>query len=98
MSSLDRKLFRDFAKMKVPIASRVPCHGLRSDDDDHDAQPGLVARVGDEPTTNQCRFGEVFCNLKRAPNSVREKFAAIPGVASFQTQLIETARIDGRCE
>jgi putative ABC transport system permease protein len=47
---------------------------------------------------DQCRFGEVFCNLKRAPNSVREKFAAIPGVASFQTQLIETARIDGRCE
>ena len=43
---------------------------------------------------DECRFAEVFCNLKRAPNSMREKLSAIPGVASLQTQIIGTARID----
>ena len=31
------------------------------------------------------RFADVFCDLKRAPNSLRERLAAIPGVGGAST-------------
>src|SRR5215216_3604415 len=35
----------------------------------------------------QHRFAQVFARLKRAPNTVREQLAAIPGVATVQTSI-----------
>jgi putative ABC transport system permease protein len=94
MSSLDRKLFRDFAKIKGQslAACLIMACGLAM----MIMTRSLVRSLESARTDyyDECRFAEVFCNLKRAPNSVRERFSAIPGVASFQTQVIGTARID----
>jgi putative ABC transport system permease protein len=40
------------------------------------------------------RFSEVFARLKRAPNSVREELAAIPGVAQVQTGIAIQVTLD----
>jgi putative ABC transport system permease protein len=94
MSSLDRKLFRDFTKMKGQslAACLVMACGLTMMIMTRSLVLSLESARADY--YDQYRFAEVFCNLKRAPNSVRERFSAIPGVASFQTQVIGTARID----
>ena len=94
MSSLDRKLFRDFAKTKGQslAACLVMACGLAMMIMTRSLVLSLESARADY--YDECRFAEVFCNLKRAPNSVRERFSAIPGVASFQTQVIGTARVD----
>ena len=40
------------------------------------------------------RFADVFCDLKRAPNGMRERLAAIPGVAAVETRVVGALRID----
>jgi putative ABC transport system permease protein len=94
MSSLDRKLFRDFAKIKGQslAACLVMACGLTM----MIMTRSLVLSLESARSEyyDEYRFAEVFCKLKRAPNSVRERLSAIPGVASFQTQVVETARID----
>ena len=94
MSSLDRKLSRDFAKMKGQslAACLVMACGLTMMIMARSLVLSLESARADY--YDECRFAEVFCNLKRAPNSVRERLSAIPGVASFQTQVVGTARID----
>ena len=94
MSALDRKLLRDFAKVKGQslAACLVMACGLTMMIMTRSLVLSLESARADY--YDECRFAEVFCNLKRAPNSVRERLSAIPGVASFQTQVIETARID----
>lgn len=42
----------------------------------------------------QNRFADVFCDLKRAPNSLRERLAAIPGVAAVETRVVGALRMD----
>ena len=90
MSSLDRKLFRDFAKTKGQslAACLVMACGLAMMIMTRSLVLSLESVRADY--YDEFRFAEVFCNLKRAPNSVRERFSAIPGVASFQTQVIGT--------
>ena len=94
MSSLDRKLFRDFAKTKgqALAACLVMACGLAMMIMTRSLVLSLESARADY--YDEFRFAELFCNLKRAPNSLRETFSAIPGIASFQTQVIETARID----
>ncbi len=43
---------------------------------------------------DEYRFGEVFCNLKRAPNALRERLSRIPGVAALHTQVVGTLRLN----
>ena len=40
------------------------------------------------------RFGDVFANLKRAPQSVAAEIAKIPGVAAVQTRVVHTVTLD----
>lgn len=40
------------------------------------------------------RFGDVFANLKRAPQSVASEIAKIPGVAAVQTRVANTVTLD----
>jgi putative ABC transport system permease protein len=40
------------------------------------------------------RFAQVFARLKRAPNSVRDELAAIPGVAAVQTSIAVQVTLD----
>ncbi len=94
MSCLDRKLFRDLAKIKGQsiAAGLVMACGLAM----MIMTRSLIFSLESARTSyyDEYRFGEVFCNLKRAPNSVRERLSAIPGVASLQTHVIGTARLD----
>ncbi len=40
------------------------------------------------------RFADVFCDLKRAPNALRNRLAQIPGVAAVETRVAGKATLD----
>ncbi|MBK1883562.1 FtsX-like permease family protein [Luteolibacter pohnpeiensis] len=94
MHPLDRKLFRDLGSMKgqmIAVALVMSC-GLAV---------MIMARslIHSLDTTRQAyyskhRFAEVFCNLKRAPNSLRERLARIDGVAALETRVTGSAVLE----
>ena len=43
---------------------------------------------------SQYRFAQVFSHLKRAPQSLEQRIAEIPGVAQVQTRVVETVKVD----
>jgi putative ABC transport system permease protein len=87
MHPLDLKLIRDLGKMKgqtIAVALVMAC-GLAM---------MIMARsliVSLESAQNAYyasnRFADVFCDLKRAPNSLRTRLAEIPGVAAVDTRV-----------
>jgi len=94
MELLDLKLWRDLRALKsqaLAVALVMAC-GLammimtrsliRSLDD---------ARAG---YYEKHRFAEVFAELKRAPESLREQIAAIPGVAAVETSIEVSVTLD----
>lgn len=87
MSPLDRKLLRDLRQMRgqmiavalvmicglaVMIMSRSLIYSLETTRDRYYAAH---------------RFADVFAELKRAPNSLRSRLAALPGVATVETRI-----------
>lgn len=94
MTALDLKLIRDVGKMKgqmLAVGLVMAC-GLAM---------MIMARslILSLDTTRAAyyeknRFADVFCSLKRAPNSLRERLAAIPGVAAVETRVVGTLRMD----
>lgn len=42
----------------------------------------------------ETRFADVFASLKRAPESLRERIAAIPGVAAVETRVVTQVNVD----
>lgn len=94
MSLLDRKLLRDLRALKsqaLAVALVMAC-GLAM---------MIVTRslILSLTTTRDAyyennHFAQVFATLKRAPNSVREQLAAIPGVATVQTGISIRAALD----
>jgi len=94
VSALDLKLFRDVGKMKgqmVAVGLVMAC-GLAM---------MIMARslILSLETTRAAyyeknRFADVFCDLKRAPNALRERLAAIPGVAAVETRVVGALRMD----
>src|SRR5579885_2757626 len=94
MSLLDRKLLRDLSALKsqaLAVALVMAC--------------GLAVMITTRSlmlslTTTRLayyehnRFAQVFAMLKRAPNSVREQLAAIPGVAAVDTGIAIRATLD----
>jgi putative ABC transport system permease protein len=100
VTALHRKLFRDVWHLRGQILAiaLVTASGV-----------GVVvaSRVGYESlATSQAtyyatyRFAEVFAHLKRAPESLAARIAAIPGVASVRTRLVQDVTLDipGRAE
>lgn len=94
MRAIDRKLWRDLWHMRgqaVAIALVVMCGvgtyvmflstlgALRATQDDY---------------YREYRFAEVFATLKRAPDSLRARLAAIPGVERAETRVVEAVRLD----
>lgn len=87
MRPLNLKLFRDLSQMKgqmLSVAAVMIC-GLTV---------LIMARslILSLETTRQAyyrdmRFGDVFCDLKRAPNSLRPRLEQIPGVAAVETRV-----------
>jgi putative ABC transport system permease protein len=94
MKALDRKLIRDLWAMKgqaaaiaLVIAGGVATFIMsRSTLDALKSTQAAFYRDG--------RFADVFANLKRAPESLRGRIAAIPGVRQVETRVVAGARID----
>lgn len=94
MRALDRKLWRDLWRMRgqaLAIALVVMCgvgtyimflstlHSLRTTQ---------------EIYYRDYRFADVFASLKRAPESLRQRIAGIPGVDRVETRVAEQIRLD----
>jgi putative ABC transport system permease protein len=94
MKALDLKLVRDLWGMKgqavaiaLVISSGVATYIMSlSTLDALQTTQAAFYREG--------RFADVFASLKRAPESLRERIADIPGVQQVQTRVIAGARIE----
>ncbi|WP_019506691.1 ABC transporter permease [Pleurocapsa sp. PCC 7319] len=94
MNSLDRKLFRDLWHARgqvIAIALVVAC-GIAS---------FVMARSSYASLTltqttyyNEYHFAQVFASLKRAPETLNEQIADIPGVAQAQTRIVVDVTLD----
>jgi putative ABC transport system permease protein len=94
MSLLDRKLLRDLRALKsqaIAVALVMAC-GLAM----MIMTRSLILSLTEtrDAYYEHNRFAHVFAQLKRAPNSVRDQLAAIPGVATVQTGIAIRAALD----
>src|SRR5215831_8903968 len=94
MHPLDVKLIRDLGSMKgqtIAVALVMAC--------------GLAVMVmarslivslesARDAYYTSCRFADVFCDLKRAPNSLRARLAEIPGIAALDTRVTGSVILD----
>src|SRR5690242_7944397 len=94
MRALDRKLFRELWELKAQVLaiSLVLAAGL--------ATYVMAAATLDSLQTTQARmyrefrFPEVFSSLKRAPESVAARIAAIPGIREVETRVVAPATME----
>lgn len=94
MKALDRKLWRDLWQMKsqaLAIVLVVMC-GVGT-------YIMFLTTLGALRTTQdsyyrEYRFADVFVTLKRAPESLRQRVQAIPGVDRVETRVVEQVRLD----
>ena len=94
MRALDIKLFRDLWQMKgqafaiaMVVAGGTATYVLASSTlDSLKTTQAALYREG--------LFGDVFAQLKRAPENVRERIAAIPGVRFVETRIAVPANLD----
>jgi len=94
MNSLDLKLIRDMGGMKgqiLAVALVMAC-GLTV----MIMARSLVLSLESARAAyyERYRFGDVFTDLKRAPNSLRGRLAEIPGVAAVDTRVVGGVRMD----
>lgn len=94
MTSLNRKLIRDVIHLRgqvIAVALVVAC--------------GIAAFVAMRSTYHslldsqaayyrQYRFADVFAQIKRAPETLSHRIAAIPGVATAQTRVVANVTLD----
>ncbi len=94
MTSLNRKLIRDVIHLRgqvIAVALVVAC--------------GIAAFVAMRSTYHslldsqaayyqQYRFADVFAQVKRAPETLSHRIAAIPGIASAQTRIVANVTLD----
>jgi putative ABC transport system permease protein len=94
MHPLDLKLIRDLSNMKgqATAVALVMASGLAV---------MIMARsliVSLESARDayytSCRFADVFCDLKRAPNALRSRLAKIPGIATLETRVTGSVILD----
>jgi putative ABC transport system permease protein len=94
MSLLDRKLLRDLWSLRsqaLAVALVMAC-GLAMMVTTRSLM--LSLETTRETYYEQHRFAQVFSRLKRAPSSVREQLAAIPGVAAVETGIAVQVTLD----
>jgi putative ABC transport system permease protein len=94
ITNLERKLWRDLARMKgqaAAVALVMAC-GLAM----LTMARSLIQSL--ENTRSEYyeahRFAEIFAQLKRAPNSVASQIAAVPGVAGVQSGISAQVTLD----
>lgn len=93
MTALHRKLLRDLSRMRaqvVTIALVVAC-GIAS----HVTIEGTRASLLDarDAYYERYRFPDVFAHLLRAPEALKRRIEALPGVALAYTRVLDTASI-----
>lgn len=94
MSLLDRKLLRDLRALKsqaIAVALVMAC-GLAMMITTRSLM--LSLETTRDTYYEQHRFARVFARLKRAPESVQEQLAAVPGVATVQTGIAIQVTLD----
>lgn len=94
MTALDLKLLRDVGKMKgqmLAVGLVMAC-GLAM----MIMARGLIRslEVTRAAYYEDHRFADVFCDLKRAPNALRSRLEAIPGVSAVETRVTASLRMD----
>jgi putative ABC transport system permease protein len=94
LSALDLKLLRDIGKMKgqmVAVGIVMAC-GLAM----MIMSRSLILSLESTRDSyySEHRFGEVFCDVKRAPNALRPRLAEIAGVAAVETRVTGSAKLD----
>jgi len=94
MKALDKKLWRDLWRMKgqvIAITLVIAC-GVAT----------FVMFISTMDSLNQTRnsfyrdyrFADVFASLKRAPESLKERIKAIPGVNQVETRIVANVKLD----
>lgn len=94
LSALNRKLVRDLWHMRAQVAAIgvvVAC-GVATVVTTRTAYTSLI--VSRAAYYDRYRFADVFVHLKRAPESVGARLAAIPGVAAVETRLVSVFTLD----
>lgn len=94
MKALDRKLWRDLGQMKsqaLAIALVVMC-GVGTYIMFLTTLDAL--RATQDSYYRDYRFAEVFATLKRAPEPLRQRIQAIPGVDQAETRVMAQVRLD----
>lgn len=91
---LDRKLLRDLTRLKGQVAAVaiVMACGLAMMITTRSLIASLDGTRADYYESN--RFADVFGSVKRAPNHVADRLAAIPGVAGVQTDIAGQVTLD----
>jgi putative ABC transport system permease protein len=94
ISHLDRKLLRDLRRLKgqaIAVSVVMAC-GLMMMIMARSLIASLDGTRADYYESN--RFAEIFTSLKRAPNYLTDRIAAIPGVAGVQTDIAGQVTLD----
>jgi putative ABC transport system permease protein len=94
MSALNRKLLRDLFEMKAQalaiamvVAAGVAMYVMYLSNFDS-------LRRTQRAYYERQRFADVFATLKRAPSSLRDRIAAIPGVTTVDTRVVVGVTLD----
>jgi putative ABC transport system permease protein len=94
MSMLDRKLWRDLMRMKgqvATIALVVAC-GIAVFVSAVTAY--LSLKTAQSRYYSDTHFADVFARLKRAPQAIVSRIAALPGIAQVETRIVFDIMID----
>ena len=94
MKALQRKLWRDLWHLRGQvgaIAVVVAC-GVAVVVTTRSAYESLA--LSQSSYYASYRFADVFAGLERAPESIRDEIAAIPGVAAVETRIVAQVTLD----
>jgi putative ABC transport system permease protein len=94
LSSLDRKLLRDLSQMKGQAfaIAVVIAAGVATFVNSRTILQSL--ELTRATFYERYRFADVFAEVKRAPDSIAERLAEIPGVAQVETRIVELVTLD----
>ena len=94
MSALDRKLFRDLWHMRSQVltVALIVASGIATYVTMRGAYESIAGAQADY--YSGYHFADVFAQLKRAPNSLADEIARIPGVGVVETRVVVEVSLD----
>ena len=93
MTALHRKLLRDLVRLRGQAITigLVVAAGVSAYVAEHSAWTSL--KTSRDAYYDRYRFADVFARLERAPDAVRDRLAASPGIATVHTRVVERATL-----